>query len=164
MEEVGCWSDVLFLMESRGFSKADAAELALQIFNWGIRAAIERMKPSRPNPSDLPDMAAQLQLTVEGAGAAQAKAKKKEPSKGLHRIPADFALDDDMRAFATDRAFPPKAIDAMWMKFFNHYRANGQTAVDWRAKWRTWVMKTVEFNTRDGRTPGGEDTTRGGFL
>lgn len=162
-----CWSDVLLLMESRGFSRDEAVETALQLFNWGFRAAFDRMRPSRPMPNDLPstpDVAAQLTLTSEPPAERAAPKKKREPAKGLHRIPADFALDDDMRKFAADRAFPPKAIEAMWQKFYNHYVANGQTAVDWRAKWRTWVMRTVEFNTRDGKTPAGVDTTQGGFL
>ncbi len=159
MEEIVCWSDALHLMENRGFSKDDAAELALQIFNWGIRAAFDRMRPSRPLPADLPaevHEAAQLALIADNAPPPPKPAKaKREPAKGLHRIPPDFSLDNDMRCFATERGFAAGAISRMWEKFFNHYRANGQTAVDWRAKWRTWVMKTVEFNTRDGVNPNG---------
>lgn len=160
MEEIGCWSDALHVMENRGFSKEDATEVALQIFNWGIRAAFERMRPSRPMPSDLPTP----QLTVSEGGSAPATRKKSAPAKSLHRIPEDFELSDDMRKFAEDREFGPMAIQTMWQKFFNHYRGNGQTAVDWKAKWRTWVMKTVEFNTRDGRSPNGGNNAGGGFL
>ena len=162
VEELGCWSDALFLLESKGFSKDDAAELVLQIFSWGIRASLDRLRPSRPLPADLPqevhDAAAQLTLLAETASPpAPAKPAKvrREPAKGLHRIPPDFALDDDLRCFAIERGFGAKAIEGMWLKFFNHYRAKGETAVDWRAKWRTWVMKTVEFNTRDGVSPNG---------
>jgi hypothetical protein len=165
-EEIGCWSDALFLMESRGFSKEDAAELALQLFNFGVSAAYDRMRPSRP--MDLPALPPPSQAAAPAPASTPAPAKKakpkREPAKGLHRMPADFDLGDDMRAFATERAFPPAAINMMWLKFTNHYRANGATAVDWKAKWRTWVLKTVEFNTRDGRTPSGSDATSGGFL
>jgi len=165
-EEIGTFSDVLFLLEGRGFTKQDAQALVLQVFGWGVASAFDRMRPTRPLPPDLPQEVHQaLSLCLETEAAAPKPTKpKREPAKGLHRIPADFAIDDDMRCFAVERAFPPRAIEAMWTKFFNHYRANGQTAVDWKAKWRTWVMKTVEFNTRDGRTPGGLDNTGGGFL
>lgn len=167
MEEIGCWSDVLHLMENRGFSSGEATEVALQLFNWGFRAAVDRLRPTRQAPADLPaspEVAAQLTLVGETPTERARPARKKEPAKGLHRIPADFELTSDLFQFARDRAFPPAAIDAMWMKFTNHYRGNGATAVDWKAKWRTWVLKTVEFNTRDGRTPGGGDTAGGGFL
>src|SRR5579872_5599627 len=113
VEEIGCWSDVLNLMENRGFSKSDAVELALQIFNWGVRAAIDQMRPSRPSPSDLPALPSSAQLPLVETSPAPKPAKpRKEPAKGLHRIPADFVLDDDMRKFAADRAFPPRAIEA----------------------------------------------------
>lgn len=151
-------------MESRGFSKTEAVEVALQIFHWGMRAAMDQLRPSRPQPSDLPKIegGGQAALFAEAQPAKPAKPRK-EPAKGLHRIPPGFGLDEDMRKFALDRAFDGKAILAMWEKFFNHYAGNGATAVDWKAKWRTWVMKTIEFNTRDGRGPGG-GPQNGNFL
>lgn len=152
-------------MEGRGFSRDEATEVAMQIFNWGFRAAIDRLRPSRPAPSDLPSLPlpeGQGGLFEQPAPPKPAKAKR-EPSKALHRIPEDYALTEDMRGFASERGFAPKAIEGMWQKFFNHYRGNGQTAVDWKAKWRTWVMKTVEFNTRDGISPNG-GRADGNFL
>jgi hypothetical protein len=146
-EEVGNFSDALFFMEQHGVSKVDAKTIALQIFNWGVGACLDQLRPSRPFPSDLPDVQAQ---TVMFAEPEPKKARaKSEPKKALHRIPADFILMDDMRQFARERAFTPNEIESMWTKFFNHYTANGETAVDWKAKWRTWVMRGVEYKQRD---------------
>lgn len=161
--ELGTFSDVLFYLERAGIDKDRAREIVTQVFCWGVDAAMVRLRHAKPAPADAPETAPQLTL-VETTAPAKAAKPKREPSKGLHRMPSDFALTDDMKCFAAERAFPPAAINAMWLKFTNHYSANGQTAVDWKAKWRTWVMRTVEFNTRDGKTPGGSDTTGGGFL
>ncbi len=166
-EKLGTFSDALFCLENHGVAKDLASQIATTLFQLGVSAAVDLMRPTRPTPVDAPQVEAQLTLietSTPGSAPRRKKRKKSEPAKGLHRIPADLELTDDMRCFAAERAFPAPAINAMWLKFTNHYRANGQTAVDWKAKWRTWVMKTVEFNTRDGRTPGGNDTTGGGFL
>lgn len=162
-DELGTFSDLLFRMEQDGVSPEKAVTYALTAFQWGVAACMDRLRPTRPVPSDAPSMpAAQLSL-IETPALPRPVKPKREPAKGLHRLPADFVLSDDMRAFARERAFGDAAITGMWQKFFNHYRGNGQTAVDWKAKWRTWVLKTVEFNTRDGVSPNG-GRADGNFL
>jgi hypothetical protein len=166
MLEMGCWSDALFLMENRGFSKEEATELALQLFNWGMKCAFDRMRPSRPLPADLPPevhAAAEFTLTAETVlppSPAKPAKPRREPKKAPHRFPADFVLSDELLAFARERGFTAVEIDSMWAKFSNHHKANGSEFVDWNAAWRTWVMRSVDYKNRDNRGPGGGDRNR----
>ncbi|WP_316227856.1 hypothetical protein [Bradyrhizobium sp. SZCCHNR3015] len=159
IEDMGTFSDALSYMEQHGIGPDDAKKLALQIFNWGIGAALDRMRPSRPSPVDLPEVPGE-QLSLIQETAAPKPKKAAAPKKAPHRIPQDFVKDEDMTCFARERGFTIGEIESMWLKFFNHYAANGETAVDWRAKWRTWVMRGVDYKARDNRGPGGRDPNK----
>lgn len=113
--------DAIDFLVGRGIKASEAVEFVARVANL-------HKKPKAPKLPKLP-------------GA---------PAKELHRLPDDFTMSDDLRQFAIDRAFRPRAIDDMWARFTNHYRGNGKTAVDWKAKWRTWVMQDVKWNTERG--------------
>ena len=146
VKQVGNFSDGLFCMEQRGFSVDEARELALLFFNWGVAACVDRLRPTRPMPSDVPPVTLEQLALVSTDPTPKTK---HAPKKALHRIPEDMAFSPELRKFAHDRAFTPTEIENMWTKFFNHYLANGETAVNWESKWRTWVMRGVEYKNRD---------------
>jgi hypothetical protein len=60
------------------------------------------------------------------------------------QLPEDFALDEDLSAYATSR-LPGVRLPDLLEEFRQHHRANGTTMKDWRAAWRTWVSKAVRY-------------------
>lgn len=126
-------------MEKSGIAKDDAAQIATTLFQWGVSAAVDRMRPTRPAPADLPQLPEQASLIAE---AAQPKpAKTKRPAMVKRRIPDDFALTADLITFARERGFAEARIRKMFDDFVNYYRASGKTWADWNAVWRTWVNR-----------------------
>lgn len=144
-EDVGNLSDALFFIEQLGASKLDAKTVVLKIYYAGMGACLDQLRDDRPFPADLSHLVAQASPAAE----IELPKGKKAPKKALHRIPSDMILTDELRQFAKERAFSANEIESMWVKFFNHYLANGDTAVDWKAKWRTWVMRGVDYKIRD---------------
>lgn len=58
------------------------------------------------------------------------------------RIPDDFALTDDMRAWAAEKR-PDVDLELATEMFVNYWRAKSTNAtkLDWVATWRNWVLK-----------------------
>lgn len=81
-----------------------------------------------------------------------------ESQRGM-RLPADFAVTDEMKAWA--RAKAPLAGIVDHEMFVDHWHAqSGQRAVkrDWEATWRNW-MRRVQENRSGGNRPGPRSTT-----
>lgn len=79
------------------------------------------------------------------------KASPKEgsvaPRKIGSRLPADWVLPDDWRAYATAKGFQAGPIGLMAEKFKNYWIGKpGKEAVklDWAATWRNWVISEFE--------------------
>ncbi len=147
-EEIGSFSDVLLYMERHGIAKEAASTIATQLFQWGVSAAMDRLRPTRPAPNDLPELPAQPALFEEPAKVAK-PAKPKEPKKVAHTWPEGFCLEEPMIAFARERGFQAHEIQRMWERFRDRNQARGEKYADWKAAWRTWVGNQVEFRNRD---------------
>lgn len=79
-------------------------------------------------------------------------------SKRATGPPADFAIDDDQRAWAATNA-PTVNIDRETERFLDHHRAKGSTFKDWRAAWRTWMSRAVDYGPKAGVVNGAHRTT-----
>lgn len=78
------------------------------------------------------------------AGADAPKPKTKRATT----LPADFALTDQMRKFASDRDFTPDDIDLEFQKFVAYWQGEGRTKKDWPATWRSWILNAVDRRPR----------------
>lgn len=128
----------------------------MQIFNWGIRAAVERLRRPTRSPSDLPlpVIPEQTALFAE----PPAKTTPKAPKQVAIPWPEDFKLGDVQIKFAADRGFNEIEMQRMWERFRDRNIAKGEKYVGqrgWEAAWRTWVNNQVEFKNRDNRGPRG---------
>jgi hypothetical protein len=111
--------------------------------NGSVRANFARSSasPTLPYPV-VPDG------TTEGALASAKPARSKRGS----RVPEDFAVTDDMRAWAAANT-PSIDVDAETAKFVDHWKAQpGQKGVklDWLSTWRNWMRRAVEYGSRGG--------------
>lgn len=87
-------------------------------------------------------------------GADRRRAERTERSGRATRIPDDFAVTPDLRAWAHQRgaetgrtaADIDRLIDWETEKFRNFWRAKSRdnTKLDWDATWRTWFQKALE--------------------
>lgn len=77
------------------------------------------------------------------------------------RLPAGFALDEKLRAFAEARGWDARRIDRECEKFRAKHTEKQTLSADWRASWRTWVLNGITYDERDRtRTPANQN--RGG--
>jgi hypothetical protein len=86
--------------------------------------------------------------------ARPTKARKRAPSRTT--LPDGFALDDDLTAYATNRGVVDPDLE--FERFRNHHAAKGSAFADWRAAWRTWVGRAIEYRAngnRSGKAPKG---------
>jgi hypothetical protein len=147
LEDLGNFSDVLFYLERQGIDKDNAREIVTRVFGWGISAAFDRMRPTRPTPLDAPQLE-QLSL-IE----APPKPKPpKEPRQIACPWPEDFKMGDVQIKFAAERGFSLSDTQRMWERFRDRNIAKGEKYVGqrgWEAAWRTWVNNQVEFRNRD---------------
>lgn len=148
-DELHTFSDVLFCMEGHGVPKELASHIAALVFQWGVAAAMIRTRPPVMLPPDAPKADAPFQLSLIVNPEPK---KKKEPKQAPHRIREDFARTPEHTAFAKERAFTEMEIARMWDRFKNHYLGGTQESPDWSARWRTWVMKEVEFKSKQQET------------
>lgn len=84
------------------------------------------------------------------------------------RIPADFAVDDEMRAWAVDEATlatqqPPSPdsfpdwLDRHTERFRDHWRGvsgSRGVKVDWVATWRNWIRREIDQVAQQPTRPG----------
>jgi hypothetical protein len=143
-------------MEKHGIAKDDAASIATTLFQWGVSAAMERLRMPPPIPADAPPVDVGQLALIEPAKPA----KPKRPAMAKRRIPDDFTLTVERADYARKRGFKERLIDEMFEDFRNYYLKTGKCWSDWDAVWRTWVGNQVKrFNNGGGP---GNDT--GNFL
>lgn len=82
-------------------------------------------------------------------------AEKKEKAKGKTSLPADFSLNDDLRAWA--KIHTPY-IDAYGttQEFIDYSRGRDWRMVDWIATWRNWMRKAAKESKGKSRFAGAE--------
>ncbi len=61
-------------------------------------------------------------------------------------IPNGFELTDELIAFARKQGVNNGSIEAVFNHFKDHHKAKGTVCLDWKAAWRTWVMREIQFS------------------
>jgi hypothetical protein len=90
---------------------------------------------------------------AEHQSKAEKVAKPKRSEKRRTQWPEGFALNDEMRAFAAERGWPPQRQDLEFEKFHQHALQNGRLLKDWVAGWRSWVLTGIGHDQKRGRAP-----------
>jgi hypothetical protein len=157
--DLGTFSDVMFYLEQKGVGKDAARDIVTRVFMWGIAAAMDRLRPTRPLPADVPPVTPE-QLSLIAEPPAPKPAKPPKPKQVARTFPEDFTLTEPLIVFAANRGFNPIETQRMWERFRDRNMAKGEKYADWNAAWRTWVNNQVEFRNRDGRGPGGRDPNK----
>lgn len=75
------------------------------------------------------------------AETSQAKA---DAQKRAHRIPGDFAVKDEWRAWARQKGMTDRLVDVETERFVNYWQGNGKRMIDWYATWRNWMLRAHE--------------------
>lgn len=63
------------------------------------------------------------------------------------RIPDDFAVTDEMKAWAVEKEYTRLDLNAITEEFFDYWRAvPGAKGVklDWTGTWRNWIRRKAE--------------------
>lgn len=76
-------------------------------------------------------------MSEGGAGGDDSRKGRRRPT-AKHRLPDGWAPPDAVREWARDKA-PAANIDAEAEAFRDHAAANGRTARDWDAAFRSWL-------------------------
>lgn len=94
---------------------------------------------------------------VVGKGGVGEKPKKRGAAKrALTTYPDDFAVTDEMRAWAGEK-HPSVNLDAETEKFTDHHVAKGSKFLDWPAAWRNWIRRAEDYAPKGGgRASGGQ--------
>jgi hypothetical protein len=92
-----------------------------------------------------------LSLSIEEDSKKERKKEREAKRKPRHALPADFKLTDDMRQFALSRGFSTDKIQRQLERFIDHHKSQGTLSADWAASWRTWVNRSIEFETKNLR-------------
>lgn len=71
------------------------------------------------------------------------ESKKKERYRATS-LPPEFALTDEMKAWAKDHC-PDVDLQAETAHFIDHHTAKGSTFKDWTAAWRTWMRRSKSW-------------------
>lgn len=111
----------------------------------------ERTKSARSAPSGR-TTGAPRNGDVDGDGDGDGeKARSRAPR--ATRVDPDFAITDDMRAWAKSKGFGHLDLDAITEQFVDHWLGKSgkdATKVDWLATWRGWIRREDGF--RGGRS------------
>ncbi len=85
---------------------------------------------------------------------------KEPPSKRARAISADWKPDENLLAWAVERA-PNVDTNIESEKFINYYLSKGDARKDWAASWRNWIIRATRDYTNGGsRFPTRSDTRR----
>lgn len=68
-----------------------------------------------------------------------------KPSKRAARLPSDFAITPELRAWAIAKNFADIDLTAETEQFIDHHTARGTTMLDWPAAWRNWIRNAKKF-------------------
>lgn len=99
---------------------------------------------ARPDPTR-PDPVVPSELPKRGDDA----------TRRARRLPADFAVSDDMRAWAKARV-PGLDVDLSTERFCNYWKAasgKSATKLDWPATWQNWLLSDFEKMPRPNGRP-----------
>lgn len=103
------------------------------------------------------------EVIIEGAVAPKAKRAS--------RIDPNWTLSEQGRCYAKDRGLDQATIDGVAEGFRDHWIASagkGAVALDWDAKWRTWVNNHLRFTgsqtTAGGKRPTANHADRGSIT
>lgn len=111
--------------------------------------------PTRPDPTtkdslrsslDPPASSLRSDAPPTEGGQADGRAKVEPKAKRGTRIPENFALTADMRAWGRTNA-PNVDGERETVKFINHFQSvPGQRGVklDWERTWQNWILKAAE--------------------
>lgn len=83
------------------------------------------------------------------------KVSARSSPKRKQRLPQDWTLSDEERAFAIQSGLDPPTVEDQAVRFRDYWLGNGEPKADWTATWRNWVRKSKEFgNGRNRGTTG----------
>lgn len=102
----------------------------------GERSGELRLTPTQPSPTH-------PEPSKEGSGV---------PRKRGSRIPDEFFVTADMRAWAAERT-PLVDVDSSTERFVNHWRSKAgrdATKLDWLATWRNWLIRDQDERVNRG--------------
>jgi hypothetical protein len=60
-------------------------------------------------------------------------------------VPENFKLTEDMIAYAKSHGINGN-VDLVFDHFIENHKAKGTVHLDWKAAWRTWVMREIQFS------------------
>lgn len=104
----------------------------------GANSNANRMQTASEPQCESPETAMPRQTDRQ----TQTEAKASVPRKRAKRIPDDFALTEDMRAWGRENCPTVDGIEET-MKFINYWQAKAgkdATKLDWVATWRNWML------------------------
>jgi hypothetical protein len=90
-----------------------------------------------------------LSLSIEEESKKERKKEREPRRKSRNALPSDFSLTDEMRKFAIDRKISADKIQYQFFRFIDYHKSNGTLSADWAASWRTWVNRSIEFETKN---------------
>jgi len=101
--------------------------------------------------------------------AIQVEVKEKKESKRIARgtrVPPDFSIDDDDRAFAASIGIPPETVEAETPQFIDYWSSvagSKGVKLDWKATWRN-RMRDIKKYQPTVRNHGTHKAHSGGSL
>ena len=104
----------------------------------------------RNNPGTIQELSESgkgIGLEGEGEGEREGRLERGARSQPTKRVPPDFALTNERRAFATGRGLEAMVVTEEWDKFRDHEFKTAHS--DWDAAWRNWVRTAVRFRTSE---------------
>jgi Helix-turn-helix domain len=116
-------------------------------------------KPDSTNGSQSPaerESAPKTPVPEESHGRAAGRRGRHGPAP--IPIPADLELSAGMLAFADERGWDCVRCEHEFELFKAYYGGNGDLAVDWGARWRSWVLRGLKFDEKERREARGRTT------
>jgi hypothetical protein len=121
----------------RDIAKAEAGREAIER-RWGP----DREAKSGPNRSPItPETRDQKDSLPADAGRENAREGATDGSKRATRIPADWKLDDELRAYATERRLDAEQTAAGFRDYWTAESGARARKLDWRAAFRVWCNR-----------------------
>ncbi len=74
------------------------------------------------------------------------------------RLPTDWRLTSRCIQYAIDRGYTGPQVEHLAEGFTSHHQAKGDTSLDWKASWRMWVLRDLDFHG----PPGSRDAKHSG--
>jgi hypothetical protein len=112
--------------------------------------------PSRTHPDPVPIPVPADRPTGEGMDRPVPSHRAPRP----HPLPPEFALDDDMRAWAAEFA-PDADAETETRKFVARSRDQGKLSADWRGAWEGWMLSPYATkDTQSRASPNGHAPPR----